>query len=57
MKLMPEGDYYIWFCDWCDSRNHTLWTKLEKGKLVCGVCYTPFAITPYLNEEMNSALA
>ncbi len=55
MKLMPQGDYYIWFCDWCDSRNHTLWTRIDKGKVVCAVCYTPFAISQFVAEEMNSA--
>lgn len=39
MKIMPSGDYYLWDCDWCDSRNRTLWTRIDEGKLVCGVCY------------------
>ncbi len=55
MKLMPHGDYYIWFCDWCESRNNTLWTRIDKGKVVCAVCYTPFAISRFTAEEMNSA--
>ena len=50
MKLIPQGDYYVWFCDWCDSRNLTLWTRVEKGKVVCGVCFTPFATLPYSGE-------
>jgi len=57
MKLMPQGDYYVWFCDWCDSRNATLWTRIEDGKVVCNVCYTPFAISPVSTEEMSSAAA
>ena len=56
MKLMPQGDYYVWYCDWCDSRNHTLWTRVEKGKVICGVCYTPFAIAPLPMEERNSLI-
>ena len=40
MKLMPHGDYYDWECDWCVSLNRTLWTRVEEGKLVCGVCKT-----------------
>jgi hypothetical protein len=53
MKLMPQGDYYVWYCDWCDSRNHTLWTRVEIGKVICGVCYTPFAIAPIATEEVH----
>jgi hypothetical protein len=56
MKLIPLGDYYIWYCDWCDSRNQTLWTRVEKGKVVCGVCYTPFCITTQPVEEFHSSL-
>ena len=39
MKIMPSGDYYLWDCDWCDSRNRTLWTRIDDGKLICGVCF------------------
>jgi hypothetical protein len=46
MKLMPLGDYYVWECDWCDSQNSTLWTRIEQGKVTCGVCYATFAISP-----------
>jgi hypothetical protein len=42
MKLMPMGDYYAWYCEWCDSRNLTLWTRFEKGQVCCGVCHTVF---------------
>jgi hypothetical protein len=38
MGIMPHGDYYIWYCDWCDSRNLTLWTRIEKVVAVCAVC-------------------
>lgn len=27
MKLMPSGDHYLWYCEWCDTRNMTLWTE------------------------------
>ena len=40
MKLMPHGDYYVWECDWCASLNRTLWTRIDDGKLACGVCNT-----------------
>ena len=56
MKLMPQGDYYVWFCDWCDSRNQTLWTRIEEGKVVCSVCFTPFASSPISPKEMSSAV-
>ena len=41
MKIFPEGDYYIWFCDWCDSSNLTLWTRFEISEPCCGVCHHP----------------
>ncbi len=56
MKLIPQGDYYVWFCDWCDSRNLTLWTRVEKGKVVCGVCFTPFAMPPFSGEVAQSSV-
>jgi len=55
MRLMPQGDYYVWYCDWCDSRNHTLWTRIDMGKVVCAACYTPFAIEQFPVEEFYSA--
>ena len=54
MKLMPQGDYYVWYCDWCDSKNHTLWMRIDKGKVVCAACYKPFDIE-FPAEEYNSA--
>jgi hypothetical protein len=54
MKLIPQGDYYVWYCDWCDSRNHTLWTRIEKEKVICGACYTPFPILPQAKAEICS---
>ena len=54
MKLILQGDYYVWYCDWCDSRNHTLWTRVDKEKVICGVCYTPFSITPQPAEETHA---
>jgi hypothetical protein len=52
MKLMPQSDYYVWECDWCVSLNRTLWTRVEKGKLVCGVCKTTASlnVTGHLAE-------
>jgi hypothetical protein len=45
MKLMPQGDYYAWDCDWCDSHNMTLWTRIDEENVVCGVCYSRFPIS------------
>ena len=39
MKLMPVGDYYVWHCDWCDSTNYTIWTRLESEGLACAACH------------------
>ncbi len=41
MKLMPFGDYYLWFCDWCDSQNRTIWTRIDTHNLTCAACYRP----------------
>ncbi len=39
MKIMPMGDYYVWYCEWCDSKNLTLWTRVEKNEVLCGACH------------------
>lgn len=39
MKIMPLGDYYVWYCEWCDTRNLTLWTRFEKNDVFCGACH------------------
>lgn len=51
MKLMPMGDYYAWYCEWCDSRNLTLWTRFEKGRVTCGACHNV-----YPQSEQSHAL-
>jgi len=43
MQLMPQGDYYVWYCEWCDTRNMTLWIKIEKNQLCCAACQKKFA--------------
>ncbi|MDD2850873.1 MAG: hypothetical protein PHY09_03115 [Desulfuromonadaceae bacterium] len=40
MKLRLNEDYYFWCCDWCDSENLVLWTKLQNGT-TCGACHKP----------------
>ena len=39
MRIMPTGDYYVWYCDWCDTKNLTLWTRVEKDEVLCGACH------------------
>lgn len=39
MKIMPVGDYYVWHCDWCDSTNYTIWTRIESDGLACAACH------------------
>jgi len=42
MQLMPLGDHYVWFCEWCDTRNMTLWTRVEANQLCCAACHKKF---------------
>ena len=51
MKLMPLGDYYAWYCEWCDSRNLTLWTKFEKGVVFCGACHNRYPLAAASRTE------
>ncbi|TLN18949.1 hypothetical protein FDZ71_05225 [bacterium] len=57
MKLMPMGDYYAWYCEWCDSRNLTLWTRFEQGGVRCGACHHSFASTGQDHGTVERALA
>ena len=34
-----SGDYYVWHCAWCDSTNHTEWTRMATERLACGACH------------------
>ena len=43
MKLMSMGDHYVWFCEWCDTRNMTLWTRVEENQLCCAACHKKFS--------------
>jgi hypothetical protein len=46
MQLMPHGDYYVWYCEWCDTRNQTVWTRIEKNQLCCSACHKMFPAYP-----------
>jgi hypothetical protein len=43
MQLMPQGDHYVWHCEWCDTKNKTLWTNIEKNQLSCAACQKKFS--------------
>jgi len=51
------GDYYAWYCEWCDSRNLTLWTRIEKGQVCCGVCHTVFPESGQSSAEQGQPLS
>ena len=49
MNMYVMGDYYVWHCDWCDSTNHTLWSRLNPDGLTCAACHrhhVPTGICP-----------
>jgi hypothetical protein len=43
MSAMAMGDFYVWYCEWCDSRNLTPWVKPASGKISCGCCHKEYA--------------
>ncbi len=54
MRLMPMGDYYVWYCEWCDSRNLTLWTRIDAEKVSCGCCHREFALSGQSRGERKA---
>ena len=42
MELIPKGDYYVWYCDWCDSTNYTIRTLMEHDDFACAACHKKF---------------
>jgi hypothetical protein len=56
MKLRRNEDYYFWCCDWCDSENLVLWTKLQDGT-TCGACHRPMNLPEMSGVVINSSLA
>lgn len=57
MKLMPLGDYYVWYCEWCDSRNQTLWTRIEKGEVRCGACHHRYPVAVSSHAEIGQTFS
>ncbi|MDD2850562.1 MAG: hypothetical protein PHY09_01505 [Desulfuromonadaceae bacterium] len=43
MKLKLNEDYYFWCCDWCDSENRVLVSRMLEGA-TCGACHRPMDI-------------
>jgi hypothetical protein len=39
MELNLKGDYYEWYCDWCDTRNLTLIHRVADGTFSCCACH------------------
>lgn len=53
MNIMPMGDYYVWHCDWCDSRNATLWTRIDDRFITCTACLHSYTVGE--GGELSSA--
>jgi hypothetical protein len=56
MKIRLHEDYYFWCCDWCDSENLVLWTKLQDGA-TCGACHRPMNLPEMNDVVINSTIA
>ena len=53
MRTMTMGEYYVWYCEWCDSRNLTPWSKATSGKVCCGGCHKEFPVTGARRSEAS----
>jgi len=51
MRTMVMGEYYVWYCDWCDSKNLTPWTRASGGKVCCGGCHKEFPVSRSRRDE------
>ena len=51
MKALSMGDYYVWFCEWCDSRNLIPWTSTSTGKVCCGGCHKEYPVAGTISEN------
>lgn len=40
MELTLRGDYYEWYCNWCDTRNLTLGLRVTGDAFICCACHT-----------------
>ena len=53
MKIIPMGDYYVWHCEWCDSTNYTIWTRMERDGLTCNACHHKFSVDSETSPAFN----
>lgn len=44
MKIRINEYYHFWYCDWCDSENRVLWTKIQDGAS-CGACHRSMTLS------------
>jgi len=56
MKIRLNEDYYFWCCDWCDSENLVLWTRMVDGS-TCGACHKPMLLPDSGSSLSNSIIA
>lgn len=56
MTIESSGEYYFWCCDWCDSENLVLWSKLQDGAS-CGACHRPHNLQPAFFHHKSLAAA
>ena len=42
LRLMPNDDFYEWHCEWCDSKNRTLWFRFTEKQVKCAACQHTF---------------
>lgn len=45
MRLKLSDDYYEWYCEWCDTRNRTLWVRVHEDTANCAACQRTSRIT------------
>ena len=56
MKIRMNEDYYFWCCDWCDTENLVLWTKLQ-DEIYCGACHRPINLPDTNGVVIDSKIA
>ncbi|BDV44079.1 hypothetical protein GURASL_30020 [Geotalea uraniireducens] len=57
MNIIPLGDYYAWYCEWCDTKNLVLQQRFAAGTVTCGACHRQFAHPDPQPERERYALA
>ncbi|RNC71409.1 MAG: hypothetical protein ED859_04465 [Desulfuromonadales bacterium] len=57
MNIIPRGDYYAWYCEWCDTENLTLQQRFASGTVACGACHKHFVSCDVAGADKEYALA